>query len=100
MRGRRQNWRPVGRRLLLLDFQLGGEDSRRGGGNGNETRFGATVAVDDFRRIACSDDLCESGEWSTDDVDAADQLIRTAVGENFVHDQGQDLESLRLAASG
>src|SRR5260221_11721463 len=96
----RQDGRPVRGRLLLLYFELGGEDCGRSGGDRDVAGFGAAVAVENFGRVAGGDDLRQGGERGADDVHATHKLIRAAVRKHFVNDERFHLEGLRLAAAG
>src|SRR5580700_4382294 len=100
MRGRWQNRGPVRGSLFLLHFQLGCENSGRGGRNRYGAGLRATVAVEYFRGIAGGHDFRERGQRRSDDIDAPDQFIRAAVGKHLVDHQREDLKGLRLSAPG
>src|SRR5580700_3394242 len=100
VRWRRQNRRPVCCRRLFLDFQFGGKDGGRNGGNRDGTGLCATVTVENLGSVAGGDDFGEGGERGTDNVDAAYQFIGLAVGKDLVDHQRLDLKGLRLAATG
>ena len=85
--------------FLLLHFQFGGQNRRRRCGNGHGARFRSAVAVENFCGVAGGDNFGKRSQRRAHDIDAAHQLIRPAVGENFVDDQWQNLKRLRLAAA-
>ena len=99
MRGRRQDRRPVRRRLLFLHFQFRSENGGRSGGNRHESGFRAAIAIKHFRRVAGCHDLGQRSKRSPDDVHATNQFIRPPVGENLINHQRFNLERLRLPAS-
>src|SRR5215472_18608864 len=99
MRGWRQNRRSIGGRLLFLNFQFRGQDRWRGRGNGHVARLGATVTVENFRRISGGYNFCQRGQRRPHDVHSPNQLVGTSVRKYLIHYQRFHLECLGLSAA-
>ena len=100
MRRRRQNGRAVRGGLLLLNFQFGGQNGRRGRRNWNVSGFGAAIAIKDLWRVASGHDFGERGERRAHNVHTADKFIGAAISKHLVDHQRLYLEGLWLAAPG
>src|SRR5580765_7262681 len=98
--GRRQDWGALVQMSALLHFHFGEEHGGSNGGYGDAATFRAADTVEDVRLVAGSHDAGERGEWSSHDIDAADQFVGTAIGVNAIDDDGKHLESLRELAGG
>src|SRR6185437_4180620 len=100
MRRRRENWRTIRGTFFLLHFQFRGQNGGRGGRNRNGAGLRAAITVEHFRSVACGYDFRECGQRCSDNIHAANQFIRTAIGEHFEYDERKYLEGLRLSSSG
>ena len=87
------------RRLVLLadpflHLDLRDQDARRNRRDRNRPRFRTTGPVEDRRIVARVDDLGEARQRRAHDVNAAHQLIRSAIRVDLVDHHRQDLEGL------
>src|ERR1700684_1849839 len=96
----RKNGRLVRGRFFLLHFHFGNQNCRRYSRNRNRTGFGATIPVENIRCVAGGHDLRQRDERRSNDIDATNQLIGTAVWENFVNNQREHLKCLWLRTAG
>src|ERR1700683_3263681 len=96
----RKNGRLVRGRFFLMYFHFGNQNCWRYRRNRNGTGFGATISVENIRCIAGGHYFRQRDERRSNDIDAANQLIGTAVREDFVNNQRQHLKRLWLGAAG
>ena len=85
---------------LIPDLDLFDKDARRDRRHRNPTGLGAARPIEHGRVVAGAEDLRETRQRRTDDIDTTHELVRTAVDVNTSHDNRQNLERLRTTAPG
>ena len=97
---RGQHRRLVAPLVPTLDLDLLHQQARAGGGDGDEARLGAAVAVERLIVVGGGDDPRQRRQRRADQIDAAHQLVGPAVDPHPVDEDRQHLERLRAAARG
>ena len=79
----------------ISEIRIAGRDGR----NRHRARFRSTIAIENFLFVFRADDFRQRHERRSDDIDAANELIRAPIRKNLVHDERSYLKCLGLATA-
>src|ERR1051325_10054603 len=92
---RAENRKALLRFLFLLHFDLANEQAWTRRRDRYPAGLRTADTVECFAIIACCDDTFECRERRSDEIDAANEFIRTAIGINAIDKDRQHVERIR-----